>query len=253
MQTRPAIALARSRFLTFWKSSPTMNNKIAGSVARSRFAQVTPTMFALFADRCAVVLLYLSMVGAGFAAHLPPAELAPFFAPPQQYRSDFGQFRSPLLFTNGTPVRTPADWQRRRSEILSTWQKIMGPWPPLIEHPRVGLVNTIRRDNITQSQLRMEIALGREMVDGLLLVPESSSAEKRPAVVVVYYDAETGVGLGAPMRDYAWQLARRGFVTLSIGKPNAQIDLTTTNKPRTDPYLGPADKAVHLQPLSALA
>ncbi len=129
----------------------------------------------------------------------------------------------------------------------------MGPWPPLIEHPRVGLVNTIRRDNITQSQLRMEIALGREMVDGLLLVPESSSAEKRPAVVVVYYDAETGVGLGAPMRDYAWQLARRGFVTLSIGKPNAQIDLTTTNKPRTDPYLGPADKAVHLQPLSALA
>jgi len=66
-------------------------------------------MFALFADRCAVVLLYLSMVGAGFAAHLPPAELAPFFAPPQQYRSDFGQFRSPLLFTKGTPVRTPAD------------------------------------------------------------------------------------------------------------------------------------------------
>src|SRR4029079_1543665 len=40
---------------------------------------------------------------------------------------------------------------------------------------------------------------------------------------------------------------------LSIGKPNAQIDLGTTNKPRTDPYVGPVGKPVRVQPLSALA
>jgi len=183
-----------------------------------------------------------------------PIELEEFFSPPEKYRSDFGGFRSPLLFADGTPVRTPADWQRRRAEILSSWHKIMGPWPVLIEKPRVEVVNTTRRENITQQQLRIEIALGGEMVEALLLSPNGAAlARKRPAVLVVYYDAETGVGLGAPLRDYGWQLAKRGFVTLSMGKPNAQIDLANTNKPRTEPYLGPVGKPVRVQPLSALA
>ncbi len=184
----------------------------------------------------------------------PPAELAEFFVPPEQYQSDFGNFRSPFVFADGTRVQSPADWQRRREEIISTWQKIMGPWPPVLQKPRVEVVNTIRRESITQQQLRIEIALGGEMVDALLLVPDgAASVRKRPAVLVVYYDAETGVGLGAPFRDYGWQLAKRGFVALSIGKPNAQIDLTSTNKPRTEPYLGPIGKPVRVQPLSALA
>ena len=69
----------------------------------------------------------------------------------------------------------------------------MGPWPALIEKPRVEVVNTTRRENITQQQLRIEIALGGEMVDALLLVPQGEiPAHKRPAVLVVYYDAETG-------------------------------------------------------------
>ena len=82
------------------------------------------------------------------AAHLrkPPAEIAEFFAPPEQDRSDVGNFRSPLVFADGTRVQNPADWPRRRAEILSTWHKIMGPWPPLIERPRVELVNRTRRE-----------------------------------------------------------------------------------------------------------
>ncbi|PYI85189.1 MAG: sialidase, partial [Verrucomicrobia bacterium] len=184
----------------------------------------------------------------------PPAELAEFFAPPQKYRSDFGRFRSPLVFADDTRVRTSADWKRRRGQILSTWQKLMGPWPALIDKPHVEIVNTTRRDSIIQQQVRVEIGLGGEMVDALLLLPDTPvAARKHPAVVVVYYDAETGAGLGAPLRDYGWQLAKRGFVTLSIGKPNARIDLTNTNKPRTEPYLGPVGKPVRVQPLSALA
>src|SRR5437762_2628699 len=78
----------------------------------------------------------------GTPSRLPPRDLAPFFAPPEQYRSDFGNFRSPLLFADGTRVQTPDDWQRRREEIRSTWHKIMGPWPALIEKPRVETINT---------------------------------------------------------------------------------------------------------------
>jgi dienelactone hydrolase len=184
----------------------------------------------------------------------PPIELEQFFTPSEKYRSDLGGFHSPLVFADGRRVRTSADWQRRREEILSTWHQMMGPWPPLIANPRVELVSTTRRENITQQQLRIQIALGGEMVDALLLVPTDDAARsKHPAVLVVYYDAETGVGLGAAFRDYAWQMAKRGFIALSLGKPNAAIDLTTTNKPRTEAYLGPVGKPVRVQPLSALA
>jgi hypothetical protein len=169
--------------------------------------------------------------------------------------SEMGSYRSPLLFNDGRKVETIEDWPRRRTEILSTWQKIMGPWPALIEKPRVEIVNTSRREGITQQQLRIEIALGEEMVDAILLVDETiNPSSKRPAVLVLYYDAETGVGLGTPLRDYAWQLAKRGFVTLSVGKPNAKVDLAAPpSKVRTDPYLGPVGKPVTVQPLSALA
>jgi dienelactone hydrolase len=184
----------------------------------------------------------------------PPSELAEFCTPPEKYRSDIGTFKSPLVFENGERVRSAADWKRRRQEILSTWHSIMGLWPALIESPRVKVVGTTKRENITQQQVQIEIGLGAEMVDALLLLPaDSQQGRKHPAVVVVYYDAETGAGLGAPLRDYAWQLAKRGFITLSVGKPNAQIDLTTTNKPRTDAYLGPIGKPVRVEPLSALA
>ncbi len=45
-------------------------------------------------------------------------------------------------------------------------------------------------------------------------------SSKFPAVLVPYYEPETSIGTSNHLfRDYAWQLARRGFVTLSIGSP----------------------------------
>lgn len=34
-------------------------------------------------------------------------------------------------------------------------------------------------------------------------------------MLVVYYDAKTAVGLGKELRDFGYQLTKRGFVTLS--------------------------------------
>jgi dienelactone hydrolase len=181
----------------------------------------------------------------------PPTELAKFFRPPEKYRSDLGSFRSPLQFADGTLVKSAKDWPRRRAEILDTWHKAMGPWPALLENPRTETVKTTRRDNITQHQLRLGIGLGGEMVDAFLLVPDGKGPF--PAVVVVYYDAQTGVGLGTKMRDYGWHLAKRGFLILSLGKPNATVNFDDANKAKGGPYLGPAGKAVRVEPLSALA
>ena len=45
-------------------------------------------------------------------------KIAAAFKPPAEFADDFGAYRSPLKFDDGTPVRTAADWPRRRQEIL---------------------------------------------------------------------------------------------------------------------------------------
>lgn len=158
---------------------------------------------------------------AGFAA-AAAGQAAPdgWFTPPPEYANDFGQYRSPLKFDDGTPVRTAADWRKRRTEILAFWNRILGPWPALIEKPAVEYLGSEERDNFTQHRVRLEIAPSNRASEGYLLVPEGKGPF--PAVVVVYYEPETPIGRGkATMRDHAYQLARRGFVTLSMGTPSS--------------------------------
>jgi hypothetical protein len=191
-----------------------------------------------------------------------PASLRPFFAPPAQYARDFGSYRSPLAFNDGTAVKTAADWQKRRAEILGMWRGLLGSWPPLMEKPEIRYLAQQHRGTFAQQKVAVEIAPGGQTVTGYLLVPEAESriadgtvppAEanvivRLPAVLVVYYDPETGAGLGKELRDFAYQLARRGFVTLSIGTPEF-CSLKAPYKPLCD---SPAGQPA-LQPLSALA
>ncbi len=145
-----------------------------------------------------------------------PKELKPYFRPPVKYQNDLGNYRSPLLFQNGKRVSTKAEWRKRRQEILKTWHKHMGQWPKIIKSPKIQYLDKERRGNITQHHVRIEIAPGRMTDDAYLLVPDGKGPF--PAVVVVYYDAKTGIGRGkVGLRDFAYQLAKRGFVTLSLG------------------------------------
>src|SRR6516164_1263715 len=84
--------------------------------------------------------------------------IAPYFKPPAEYADKLGSFRSPLLFDDGTRVRTAGDWPRRRQEILSAWTKLMGPWPAVIDKPKVEVLQRSRRENFTQLRIRLEIA-----------------------------------------------------------------------------------------------
>src|SRR5262249_39175868 len=74
---------------------------------------------------------------------------APFWRPPVEFADQFGAYRSPLQFDDGTQVKTAADWPRRRKEIADAWHKLMGPWPPLLEKPKVEVLSESRRDNFT--------------------------------------------------------------------------------------------------------
>jgi len=146
-----------------------------------------------------------------------PKVIESSFSPPPEFVNKFGTYKSLLTFQDGTPVKTVTDWQRRRKEILATWRNLMGSWPELIAKPKIQYSGQTHRDNITQHHVSVEIAPDNQTVAGYLLVPDGDGPF--PAVLVVYYDAETGAGLGKELRDFGFQLAKRGFVALSIGTP----------------------------------
>ncbi len=74
---------------------------------------------------------------------------------------------------------------------------------------------------------------------GYLLVPPGDGPF--PAVFVPFYDGETSIGqAGKPLRDFAYQLTKRGFVTLSIGSPGGDARKPDLSGNRLQPlsYLG---------------
>ena len=159
----------------------------------------------------------LMMASVGFAQ--TPVDITAFTKPPAEFVGKLSPHRSPLLFKDGREVKTSADWAKRREEILKTWHGLMGEWPPLIEHPKVEILETKQRENFTQKHIRLEIAPG-QTDDGYLLIPDGKGPF--PAVFVPYYEPETSVGIADEkhkLRDFAYQLTKRGFVSLSIGSP----------------------------------
>ena len=169
--------------------------------------------------------------------------LSDSFIPPNEWKGRLGNYRSPLIFNDESKVETPKDWSRRRIEIRNIWMQLMGQWPKLIKEPKVTVLSEIRRENFRQLKVRFKWT-PVESTTGYLLIPEGKG--KRPALVTVYYEPESAAGLkDNPFRDYAIQLARRGFVTLSIGS-------TETTKNRTYATYYPAIEKATVQPLSML-
>jgi hypothetical protein len=175
-------------------------------------------------NKLPILCCWLLVANAVQAAEPPAADaealhrrLAPYFKPPAELEKDLGAYKSPLNFYDGRPVKDPAQWPRRRQEILKTWNELMGAWPALLEKPKLEYLEKERGDNFTQHHVRIEVAPGKLTDDAYLLIPDGKGPF--PAVIVVFYDAKTGIGVGprAKEKDFALQLARRGFVTLSLG------------------------------------
>lgn len=127
-------------------------------------------------------------------------------------------YRSLLAMKEGKTVEDAGQWPTRRKEILEDWNAALGPWPPAVDRPGVEILEQRPREQFTQTLLRLQIG-PNQSTEGYLLVPAGEGPF--PAVLVVFYDPETSVGLktARPNRDFALQLTRRGFVTLSLGTP----------------------------------
>ncbi len=175
-----------------------------------------------------------------------PAKIVSYFNVPEQFKNEYGKYRSVLKFYNGDSVRSVRDWKQRREEIRTKWNEMMGEWPALIQNQKFEILDTVMRDGLIQHKVRFNWLPGQK-TEGYLMIPDIQG--KKPAVITVYYEPETAAGLGRPDladRDFAYQLAKRGFVTLSIGTAE-----TTANKTYSLYY--PDIRNASVQPLSALA
>ena len=133
-------------------------------------------------------------------------------------------------------MRSRADWQKRRTEILGAMQEVMGPLPG--EAKRCPLDVKIEEEADCGDYIRRRLTYASEpgsRVPAYLLIPKDALAgkEKCPAVLCLHATEMTLgyksiVGLGGPYPAYAAELAQRGFVTLSPSYPlmaNYQPDL----------------------------
>jgi dienelactone hydrolase len=118
-----------------------------------------------------------------------------------------------------------------------------------LENPKVELLEQEHRESFTQQRVSVEVALGGKHSDGYILVPDGKGPF--PAVLVVFYDAKTSIGLsdrGRGTMDFGLQLARLGFLTLAIGTPGSQNEGKDTRE-----ALVQLGSEIPCQPLSTLA
>lgn len=173
------------------------------------------------------------------------SEIDTFFSPPSTWENDYGNYRSPLVFYNGDTVTTAEEWKLRRQEIRQRWMNLMGEWPPFLEDQTLTITDSISRENFMQYTVEFDW-IPQQKTRGYLLVPNEIK-DPAPAVITVFYEPETAIGQSDKTdRDFALQLARRGFVTLSLGT-------TEASEAQTYALYYPDIDHAEVQPLSMLA
>jgi dienelactone hydrolase len=162
---------------------------------------------------CLVVLLLPAGPGKVHGAELGPASRLP--------RTNLLLYARPDGET--APVRSIADWQKRRASILAAMQHVMGPLPGA--QKRCPLEPLTIEEVDCGDFLRRKISYAAEpgsRVPAYLLIPKRVLADrlKAPAVLALHQTHPAGqkvvVGLGeSPNDEYGVELARRGFVVLA--------------------------------------
>lgn len=165
----------------------------------------------------------LLLLAAAQETSLPWSEMEKHFVPPEEYKGKFGDYRSLMKFDDGTPVRTPQDWPRRREEIRKYWHGVLGTWPALVEKPKINYGASEHVETFTRHKVEVEVSPGKVVGPQYLLVPDGKGPF--PAVLVTWYGSADSAGLTEKYRgtvDFGYQLAKQGFVTLCVGNTGSE-------------------------------
>ena len=137
----------------------------------------------------------------------------------------FSPDRTNLLVVIGddgkaSPIKSNADWQRRRDQTLVNMQKVMGPLPQFWRDLPLDLqvLEEVRFDNFIRKKITYR-ADPEDSVTAYLFVP-NRCCEKLPALLCLHETIDIGKegpsGLGGdPDLQYAKELAERGYITLA--------------------------------------
>jgi pimeloyl-ACP methyl ester carboxylesterase len=138
-----------------------------------------------------------------------------------------------------SPIRTGADWEKRRQHIIAEMEEVMGPLPrPASPVPLdMQVVEESEEDGYIRRKLAYHTDDANKRVRAWLLLPSSSgngaggdgslptTGQRRAAVLCLHQTTPNGkdspVGLAdRPTLHYAKELALRGYVTLSPDYPS---------------------------------
>src|SRR5687768_17573053 len=118
-------------------------------------------------------------------------------------------------------IKTLDDWHTRRSHILANMQLVMGPLPDVSSKVPLDL-KVLKEEQLDGNLLRQTISFQSEKNDPVtayLFLPKIDPGRKVPAILCLHPTGAIGKGLVAGMgtktnRNYALELAQRGYVTL---------------------------------------
>jgi dienelactone hydrolase len=121
------------------------------------------------------------------------------------------------------PVRTAADWERRRRHILANFKLVAGTVPELAHRVplEIRVTESSRLEGMTLNKLTFSSEEG-DRVPAFLFLPDG--ARGAPAMLCLHPTSALGKkeisGMGKPNREYAIELAKRGFVVIAPDYPN---------------------------------
>ncbi len=178
--------------------------------------------------RCllAAAIVMLFTLRSSLAAE-PPALADRPFPTPRLPRENLLLFRGPD--NKPEPVRSVADWLRRRAEILAGMETVMGRLPG--PEKRCPLDLKVEEEVDCGGYVRRSITYASEpgcRVPAYLLVPKSllGGQGRRAPAILCLHETDDAVGAGSvvgvgnrPNRQYASELADRGYVTLAPSYP----------------------------------
>lgn len=148
-----------------------------------------------------------------FRHHTPPAGTHPLMA-----RQADHDLPSLLQRADGTPIRTAADWEQRRAELVREWTRVLGKLEPTAADQQwFGDVRAARIQEVTERDGYTRIALTLPMETDfhqphLLLLPKGRGAGPFPAVIAW---TSTSPDYTKPEEWWGAWLARQGYVVLT--------------------------------------
>jgi pimeloyl-ACP methyl ester carboxylesterase len=125
------------------------------------------------------------------------------------------------------PVKTLADWERKRLQVLAGMQQVMGPLPTMKGLPPLNIqyIDSVKEDNFTCYGIKFTVA-NNEILPALLYVPHQKGKPKKLAAMVVLHGTDvlgkkilSGIS-PKPNRAYAKEMAQRGYVVIAPDYPS---------------------------------